>query len=229
MGPEAQLEQLLDGVGAVHLGADGWVRVPDEAGNWYYYNSTDGASQWDASEGHTLLVGSVSEITDLCRSLQSNLMNVALTTQHMVDFYQILVFQGADQQLVDMVMFFLHAQATQSGTPARDLLESLPEAHQGAVVHSLLGQLGTVGASVEQERELDESSQQVVVGRTLLLLEKLLLLPDLRRRLSDEEAIRLVCEACRRLMVLPVLVSRALACLSRITRQVRGGRVRGNT
>jgi hypothetical protein len=215
VGPEAQLEALLDSVPGIHAGADGWVQTPDESGNLYYYNCTDGASQWEVPEGYSLLLRTLNEIMDMtCGTLKNNLSNVALTEQHMIDFYQILVYQGSDAQMSTKVMQFLHAQATQSGPVARDLLKVLPDTHVDVVVASLHSQMETL-----QVPETEVAAGLLLVERAFQLIDSLLLLPGFRDKLSGEEYIHLLCEACRKFMAHPVVLSKALTALGRLTRK----------
>lgn len=219
VGPEAQLEQLLDSVPAIHLGADGWMQCPDESGNMYFYNSTDGSSQWEAPEGYTLLLRTLNEIIDLaCVTLRGDMSNVAITEQHQFDFYQILLYQGSDAVMPAGVMRMLHAQAAQSGPAARDLLKALPEGHMDAIVCALRGQMDTLQVP-EGEGEAGAETSLAQVEQVLQLLDNLLPLPGFRERLSGEDYVRLLCEACRKFAAFPAVLSKALTALGRLLRK----------
>ena len=100
VGPEAQLEHLLNTIPAVHTAADGWIQVPDENGYMYYTNCTDGVSQWEAPDGYTQLTRTLTEIVEITgTTLKNDLSNVALTEQHLLDFYQIPIYQGGDSAI----------------------------------------------------------------------------------------------------------------------------------
>ena len=215
VGPESQLEQLLDTIATVHQGADGWIQTPDENGYLYYYNSSDGASQWEEPEGYTMLIRTLTEIVEITSTtLKSNLSNVALTTQHMNDFYQILLYQGSDTQVLNKVMEFLYAQATKSGPITRDLLKELPETHIEVLVAALHSQM----ENLEVPEAEDEASLQAV-QQIFHVVDNLLVLPGFKEKLSGEEYIHLLCQACRKFIAHPVVLSRALTALGRLIRK----------
>lgn len=216
VGPESQLEQLLNNVPAIHLGADGWMQCPDESGNIYYYNSTDGASQWEAPEGYSLLLRTLHEIVELtCSVLKNNLSNVAITEQHMVDFYQILLYQGGDIVMLAGVMQFLHAQASHSGAVTRDLLQVLPDSHVDIIVASLQSQLETL----QVPENSDASESILLIEKSFHLMDSLLLLNNFKEKLSGEEYVRLLCEACRKFIAYPIIVNKVLNALGRLLRK----------
>ena len=112
-------------------------------------------------------------------------------------------------------MQVLYAQATQSGPVTRDLLKTLPETHVDVIVSSLHSQM-----EAWQVPEANVSDADLIpLQQSFELMDSLLLLPDFRDKLSTEEYIRLLCEACRKFLEHPMVLTRALTALGRLTRK----------
>jgi len=133
----------------------------------------------------------------------------------MSDFYQILIYQGSDTVMPTGVMMFLSAQANHSGPITRDLLKGLPEGHVDAIVATLHSQMANLQAP--ESDSVEANLQQV--EQAFQLVDSLLLLSNFKDKLSGEEYIRMLCEACRKFMAHPVVVNKILNALGRLMRK----------